>query len=118
MKFLNNLFNWLFNIKKNETFANVDNTTEEISKEQYSEYEEWLRLEDEKQNAIKQCKGCRDEVYVLSKNGEDIGYYSSLYKLSIANNFSMSNVYRAYKRDGIYRVKKSNSNKYNISKLI
>lgn len=114
MKFLNNLFNWLFNIKKDEVFANTDTYDGKLTDD---EYDNWLRLIEERQNAIKQCNGCRDEVYVLSKDGEDIGYYSSLYKLSIANNFSMSNVYRAYKRDGIYRVKKSNLNKYNISKL-
>lgn len=61
------------------------------------EYEEWYALEVQKQEAILQCEGCKDEVFVLKKNGQDIGYYSNLNKLAVKNKFYAKSVYRYWK---------------------
>lgn len=107
MKFLNNLFNWLtFGVFK------IDNTPEhneelkshnDIIEDSYIDYDEWIRLEFEKAEAIKKCKGRKEKVVVLKKDGEEIAYGCNIYQLSINSKFPAKSLYRAYQGKRRYK---------------
>lgn len=111
MKFLNKLFNWLIGIKEEEVNIIDMHTEPKIIEDDYVEYEEWLRLEEEKKEAIKKCKGCRDKVFILKKDGEDIAYAANILQLAVKNNIPAKSLYRCYKANKPYKKV------YTISKL-
>jgi hypothetical protein len=103
MKFLNKLFNWLCGIK-DETENIIEMKTEPlIIEDSYPEYEDWFRLEQEKYEAINKCKGCKDKVFVLKKDGEDIAYAPNIYRLALKSKIPAKSLYRAYKANRTYK---------------
>jgi len=117
---LNNIWNWLLNqiigedIYTNEYLNNKKLSEEDsnIFKEYDDEFEDWIKLEEIKRKAIEECDGCKDEVFVLRKNGEDIAYGSNINKIARITNIRRTSLYRAYnKQNGIYK-------EYEITKLI
>lgn len=103
MKFLNKLFNWIFGTEE-ETENIIDmHTKPQIIEDEYVDYGDWIDLELQKQKAINKCKGCRDKVFVLKRNGEDIAYASNIRQLAIVSNIPSKSLYRAYNNSKPYK---------------
>lgn len=119
MKFIGLLWNKLFGKKNNQIETNSDDYLTQ-------EYNDWIKLEEEKQEAIRKCKGEREKVFILKKNGEEISYACSIHSLAVKNNLPPRSLYHYWdslnkgKKDPKVKYSRSNpkyKGKYEITKL-